>query len=1042
MRCPALWTALVFASSLAVLSGGCGDGRSDAALDGVPLSPELRPLVEAARVALEDPDQGHPAIARDLDLYADLQAALCDPDRRGAAVDSLFAAWTAAPTNFLWPELAMRNRSYLGNPERLKAIFAHADLSDTTTAIGAYMRGWRNVGYTSGGEEFRRAWAMRETLEPLQAVWLTLKLAWIERLAGRGERALSLATQALPRARELGGRRAELAVWTEITRALKKLDRLDDALHALGVADGLAAAVTRETGNVFVTQTLRLLRADVLAARRENRAALALYETCADTCLDHRLLTLAAKSLNRGGILTAGTGDYGTGLRLYRKSLRIALAADDSLNVPRHLMNIARRHRLMGRLDSCLVYQRRAEVWVDAYPDLRNRARLPLMQAEYHAQVGDYATVDSLLTAAAAMTPNLTTMEALAELHLQIIKDGLERGSPGAAYRSIALLDSLRGRLADSLADRHVTVDLDLHTAEFLTRQGLYARALAALERARAALARRPDPARAWQLARTRGALSRRRGDLTGAESAFRDCVATAERIDDPDLLATGSLLLSAVLMDQDRFAEARAVLGGDGGRFRTRLTMRLFRGATYTREGLHDDALAELAAARAQCTPRSPRDLVARIDLETGRALAGNGRVKGAGEAYARVREELSRHGTVRLSGHEADYYGDLRRELVEAELSLATRRGPGAVTGRAAREALARTCALLPQWRTASGIEDAAGQAPQVIFFCGEDASFRWDLSASGPTLRRLDGERALATRLGTLLADLGRPGREPVAAEMAALVAALGGFPEDWRDGQTLRVVPDGALHGVPWAALHGPRGRDGWLDRGPIAISNAPAPRIATPTRPARPGRLLALGADDAPAAGLASLRHAELEAREIHDRWPAGRAELRVGGSTVAGDLRSEPLDGYDVIHVASHAVVYRGSSREASLMLDGDRDVPLTLPEIRDLGLDAELVYLSCCEAADGSALSAGQAHADLASGFLDAGASAVVAPTLMIEDEAARRLAGRFYDGWLAGRPAAVALRDAPLAMRDGAPRRAHPFYWAFYLVLTAGGT
>ncbi|MBC8425601.1 CHAT domain-containing protein, partial [bacterium] len=814
-------------------------------------------------------------------------------------------------------------------------------------------------------------------------------------------------------------------------RARGRVARRDGAARGVGVAERLAGAVARASGNVSQAQDRPLLRADILAARRENEAALALYEACADTCLDHRLLTLAAKSLNRGGILTAGTGDYGTGLRLYRKSLRIALAAEDSLNVPRHLMNIARRHRLMGRLDSCLVYQRRAEVWVAAYPDLRNRARLPLMQAEYHAQVGDYATVDSLLATAAAMTPNLTTVEALAELHLQIIKDGLERGSPGAAYRSIALLDSLRDRLGDSLADRNVTVDLDLHTAEFLTRQGQSTRALAALERAREALARRPDPGRAWQLARTQGTLARRRGDLAGAEAAYRDCVGLAERIDDPDLLATGSLLLSTVLMDRDRFAEARAVLGGDGGRFRTRLTVRLFRGMTYAREGRYDDALAELAAARAQCTPRSPRDLVARIDLETGRAQAGAGQLDRAAAAYAMVREELSRHGTARLSGDEADYYGDLRRDLVEAELSLET---PDGATARDARRALERTCALLPGWRAGSERSLRNWSAPQLIFFCGQRASFRWDVAATGLTLRGLPGEPELAERLGAVLADLGRPGREVVAGEMAALVAALGGLPADWPDGQTLRVIPDGVLHGVPWAALHGPRRDDGWLDRGPIVVSDAPSPHPAAAARRTRPGRLLALGADEARADDLAPLRHAEREAREVHDRWPADRADLRTGG----GDLRSQALGGYDVIHVASHAMVYRGSSREASLMLNGDRNVPLTLDEIRDLDLDAELVFLSCCEAADGSALHAGQAHADLANGFLDAGAAAVVAPTLVIEDEAARHLAGRFYDGWLAGEPAAVALRDAQIAMRDGGQPRSHPFYWAFYLVLT----
>jgi len=1041
--CPASWLAALFAAILMALATGCEKDRTGAATAGIPVSPEFRPLVEAALADLDSPSRDGSQLARNLDLYARLQQALCDPDLRAAAADSLFAIWSPAPTNFLWPELAMRNLPYLGRLDRLEEMFDRPILADSTTAVGAYMRGWRNVIRTSGADDFRRAWESRSQLRPAQLLWLTLKMAWVERTTGHGARAFSLVTSILPRAGTLGGRPAEVAVWTEITRDLKAMDRLDDALHAMDVTDRLAEAVAWESGNLYTVQNLHVLRADILAARRESEAALALYEACADTCLDNHLLTLAGKSLNRGGILTAGTGEYETGLRLYRKELEIDVAADDSVHIPRTLMNIARRHRLMGRLDSCLVYQLRAETWVEAYPIVSNRSRLPLMQAEYFAQIGDYATVDSLLSAAASMTPNLTSPEALAELHLQIIKDGMERGSPAAAYRSIALLDSLRGRLNDSLADRYVVADLDLYTAEFLIRQGQYVRARSALDQAEAALERRPDPNRAWRLSRTHGMLAHRRGDLAGAEAAYRVCVDLAERIGDPDLHATGSLLLCVVLMEQERSAAARGVLDDDGGRFRTRLTMKLFRGMTYTLEGLHDEALAELESARALCTPWSPRDLVARIDLEAGRALAGQGRARAAESSYARVREELSRHGTTQLSGDEADYYGDLRRELVEAELTLATRDGRSPISGPKARRTLERTCALLPDWRgdgTATDLAEAPWPAPQLIFFCGKRASFRWDVTPTSLTLQRLAGERDLATQLGTVLADLGHPGRDVIAAEMATLVAELGGPPPIRHDGQTLLVVPDGVLNGVPWAALAGRTPEEVWLDLGPIIIADAPRRRSVPPLARPRPGRLLALGIDGVAGPhddGPPPLRHAENEAREIHDRWPPDRVELRVGDGSASIDLRSGPLSDFDVIHLASHAMVYRGSAREATLVLAGDRPSPLTAREIRGLDLDAELVFLSCCEAADGSAFNAGRAHADLARSFLEAGAATIVAPTLMIEDEAARRMAGRFYDGWLAGAPAATALHEAQVAMRDDESRFSHPFYWAFYIVL-----
>jgi len=1017
---------------LACLLAGCGKSPDDDPLAGVSLSPEIAALRDGG--ARTGP--GRADVVRDLDLYAELQRDAYNPSRQEAASDRLYALWLETPTHFMWPELVMRNSTKLDRSRRLVTLFNHPELADSTTAVGAYMRGWRTVGYTSGGEDFLRAWNLRDELDPVQRFWLALKLAWVERLAGNADRALALAIDAMPEARTLGGRRAERVVWTEMARTLKQLDRLDDALHAVVVAERLAAAVAAETDNISPVQSLHLLRADILAARRESDAALALYEACTDTCLERHMFVLAAKSLNRGGILTASTGQYETGLRLYRRALTVSVAAKDSLATPKHLMNIARRHRLLGRLDSCLVYQRRAETWVAAYPNLRNRARLPLMQAEYFAQIGDYATVDSLLAAASALTPNMSTMSALAELHLQIIKDGEERGSPGAAYRSIALLDSLRDRLGDSLVDRNVVVDLDLHSAAFLTRQGQIGRAVAALDRADAALKRKPDPTRAWRLACARGNLARRRDDLMSAETAFREATAVAEHIGDPDLCAASDLQLGAALLDQGRHAEARDVLDADGGRFRTRLAVRLMRGVSYSREGRFNEALDDLTDAHLLCTPWSPRDLVGRIELETGRARAGAGHRDEAREAYAALRSNLPPHDPTL---GEDDYYGDLRRDLVEADLSLATHGGP--LAGEAALRALNRTCDVLPDWFLDVDAPRLPLHAPQIVFFCGEDVSFRWDIDAAGPVLRRLPGERALNGSLGPVLADLGRPGRPVIASEMIALIDALGGTPTRWAAEASLIIVPDGILHAVPWAAL--PLGTDGtdWLDRGPILVAEAPAARSDATAASHPTGRLLALGADGsarADAAGLSALRHAEREAREIYERWPVDAADLHVGVDD--GDrLRGRDLSAYDVIHVASHARIYRGSSRRASLLLGDDGDAPLDIGEIRSFDLSARLVFLSCCEAADGSALSAGLARAALARGFLEAGAHTVVAPTLVIDDEAARHMAGRFYDHWLSGKSAAASLRAAQLSLRDGDPRWSHPFYWAFYLTLSS---
>jgi hypothetical protein len=89
----------------------------------------------------------------------------------------------------------------------------------------------------------------------------------------------------------------------------------------------------------------------------------------------------------------------------------------------------------------------------------------------------------------------------------------------------------------------------------------------------------------------------------------------------------------------------------------------------------------------------------------------------------------------------------------------------------------------------------------------------------------------------------------------------------------------------------------------------------------------------------------------------------------------------------------------------------------------------------------------AGHAHVDdqlpwrsgLASAFLAAGSSAVVASLWPVEDRATERLMRRFYDGLARDLTADRALAEAQLALtRD--PSTAAPFYWAGFVLVGDG--
>ena len=1030
--------------TLTIGIAGCGDPSPTDDLAGVPLSTDLRLHLETSRRSLRAGERGDRRVKLDLDRYHGFGEMFNCPQRRLQAEDSLFSLWEADLEHPLWPDLAAFHWDYFRQPARFDSMFSEPGFPDSSTAVGAYLREYQEFKSAPGGEDFSRAWALREDLDPFQSVWLTLRMSRQMRMHGQADQGIRLTLELLPTARDLGGWRLEMEVWLEVARALRVGDHLDDALHAIRMAEDLAEAVARQTGNAFIVPWVRLAHAEVRAARFEIEPALDLYASCVDSALAHEMPTFAGVCLNYAGIFTAGCGRYEEGLRFYQQGLGYALADQDSMSIPVHLSNIARRYRLLGEPDSCFVYLREAERWIDAYPDLSNRAFFPLHQAEYYALVGDFVTVDSLLAVATSLHSHFSSIEKLAELHLQLIKQGMERGRPAQAYRSIALLDSLRGRLDTISADRNELFDLHLASAEFLARQGLYARAADELACAYSMLERRPDPSRRWEYYRAQGDLARRREDPTLAEEAYRACLFLSEERGDESRLADSRLLLGSALLDQGRFAEVHGLFPDEtdkafGGRFRTRLSALLLTAVAESRAGRYQDAWRTLERARVLANQDSPQDLLARLDLEAGRVLAGQGEDEAARGMYARAAECLNRELDHMPLDSRVFFDSDLRRELAEAMLVLKTENPKRAVRGPEAQGALLELTTLLPAWQRPE-VPDAGGFAePQIIYFVGDGSSFRWTIVDGEISLIRLAGEDSLLTVLAPVIADFKQPTRSPVSGELAALTETLGGAPSGWRAGGSLAIVCDGPLFSVPWAALPMENGADRvWIDQGPVVLADAPTFEAgrSSPARNAPP-RLLALGVDGGDGrlgAGLEALHHAEREARDIYELWPAGHADLRVGTAADWRALDAEELSMYAVIHIASHALAYQGMADKTTMLLAGSGGDPLTSAEIGQLDLNADLVFLSCCEAAEGVRRGVGPAHAGLARSFLSAGAGAVIAPCTRVEDEAARDLAERFYQHWLLGLPVEAALQRAQLDIRDRGPKWTHPYYWAFY--------
>ena len=330
-------------------------------------------------------------------------------------------------------------------------------------------------------------------------------------------------------------------------------------------------------------------------------------------------------------------------------------------------------------------------------------------------------------------------------------------------------------------------------------------------------------------------------------------------------------------------------------------------------------------------------------------------------------------------------------------------------------------------------AAIEYLAGPAGQpttrfVVTRAGIRAEVLPSLDSLASDLERFAGllqsgaaSAVVATRVSTIL--LG-----PAVADLPVSVTRL-------------VIVPDGALHRVPFAALPLEDGRP-LITR--FAVSLAPSLAVAQVlARRRSPGNgpVLALG-DPAFGSGQSMATRTEvlreafdvsgglprLEASADEARRAAGYVAgsvLRLGADASEAYLKHTPLTGFRVLHFATHALVDdRTVARTALALSPGDgEDGFVTAGEIAQLSLNADLVVLSACRTADGLVVG-GEGVQGLTAPFLQAGARAVLATLWPVTDRSAARFEAEFYRELAGGAPAGEALRRASAsAIAGGAP-------------------
>lgn len=251
--------------------------------------------------------------------------------------------------------------------------------------------------------------------------------------------------------------------------------------------------------------------------------------------------------------------------------------------------------------------------------------------------------------------------------------------------------------------------------------------------------------------------------------------------------------------------------------------------------------------------------------------------------------------------------------------------------------------------------------------------------------------------------------------------------------------VRLIPDGALHRVPFGALRLPDGRraqERFIISHASSVENAlgAVPRVAR--RRERGGPLL-LGAPqrmprsvavDSGMVEWAPLPGAREELRALSARLADAR--VFVGEDATAERLNAERQSGGPVLHLATHVTARTGSYAQTAVALQptATHDGLLRLPTFASSPLPFDLVVLSACASSDG-VMQVGQGLHGLVSAALDAGARGVVATRWDVSDTAMTRFMLALYDT-LAVQPNVAEALTA--VRRTFAARGESPAIWA----------
>jgi CHAT domain-containing protein len=367
--------------------------------------------------------------------------------------------------------------------------------------------------------------------------------------------------------------------------------------------------------------------------------------------------------------------------------------------------------------------------------------------------------------------------------------------------------------------------------------------------------------------------------------------------------------------------------------------------------------------------------------------------------------------------------------------------------------------------------------------VYSLGDSTSYLWVVTSRNLVVHSLPPRSAIERDALTLRSSLTNP--NPAGdADLVSIAASLYGTllepaGEALDDAKTVYIVPDGALHFIPFDVLldddprppdpqANPKKRSRYFSRLPYAFQKTnlyygpSASALATlasgrgEQSPRADMAFLGVGdpvlrrqavssdpEGDRMGEEMDPLPHARDELETAADRFDRDERTVLLGYDAAEGTL-VEPgyLSRYRILHFATHGLIDErrpeGSCLALSVSPDSGEDGYLCASEIYGLRVGADLVVLSACATGSGP-MNRGEGLLSLPRSFVYAGAGQVLYSLWRVPDPSVSKFVSSFYKETVRKRRSkGESLWRAKKELRSNGPF-SHPFHWARFVLMGA---